>query len=145
MARIMAWLVAAGLCAGKIWLPSSAQADGFGLLLTSPQERALLRKWQHGNMPTGVTISDDQPITHEADIHYNGMVVNSRGKTSHWVNGRWVKIPEQAEQLGVSFISDLQQGLEVKLHRGFQSTKTIHIQPGETYQRHDTQLPQQQH
>jgi len=116
-------------------------ADDLGLLLTTPEERVLIQQWRN-NEETPVTIHtptpEQQTIT-LSGVHYNGMVINSRGKTSYWVNGRQVETPEEAEQLGVSFAPDLRQGLQI--NSATDQEEPVFIQPGETHSKQQLQPP----
>lgn len=116
-------------------------ADDLGLLLTTPEERLLIQQWRN-HEETPVTIHppapEQQTIT-LSGVHYNGMVINSRGKTSYWVNGRQVETPEEAEQLGVSFTPDLRQGLQINAVSDRE--EPVFIQPGETHSRQQLQPP----
>jgi len=116
-------------------------SDDLGLLLTTPEERTLIRQW-HNQKETPVTVHTPIPeksTVSVSSVHYNGMVIDSRGKTSYWVNGRRVETPEEAEQLGVSFTPDLKQGL--RINPANQRDKQVFIQPGEAHNRQEIQPP----
>ena len=121
-------------------LPCIAASDDIGLLLTTPAERETIRQWRE----QGTAIMDlpekSQAVVSESGILYNGMVITSRGRTSHWVNGQWVRTPEDAQQLGVSFKPDIDKGLEVISIDRKRFNQSIFIKPGETHDRHAGRL-----
>ena len=113
---------------------SAAKSDNLGLLLTTPEERLAIQELRkHKKRSVTTHTPSDQEITTLSNVRYNGITIDSHGKTNYWVNGRQIKTPRESEQLGLSFPSDIKQGLKIKPINS--QEKPVFIQPGERYNR----------
>jgi len=132
------------------YLPACS-ADDFGKLLTTPQEREIIRQWRSMDKSSAATQAEPGSQTSQQGRHqiirFDGMLLHHDGSASLWVNGRLIHSGDKTRVAGFLLVTDPQKGLGIILEdQGIaEAARIVYIKPGQSYDHHTGEITDYQH